>query len=130
MSVYSGRACAACGWNERERERTDACGICGAPMERARLVDAGHVYVTAAAAKKAAAQMHAAGLPRGHWGEESARRALTEALLDARMTHAATGGKPAKYRSRSRSSQLDVTASVVVEGRLAVVVAVSVRDYL
>lgn len=89
-----------------------------------RLSAAGCVFVTLAAAREAVRQM-----PALRWGEEEARRILTEALLDARLTTPATDRDPALYRARSRARQLDINARVVVEGRLAVVVAVSVRDY-
>ena len=89
------------------------------PIPGETLADAGQVYVTQAAARAYAA---AAGtLP------EEARRTLTELLLDARPLPepAATGAT--QWRHRSRTTGLDVTAHVVREGRLLVVVHVHVR---
>lgn len=57
---------------------------------------------------------------------EEARRELTELLLDARLGEE---GPPALYRARSRATQLDISARVVQEGRLLVVLAVSAREY-
>jgi hypothetical protein len=62
-------------------------------------------------------------------GDEQARRELTGMLLGARLTADAEPGRPAAYRHRSRATQIDVTARVVREGGLWVVVAASVREY-
>lgn len=88
---------------------------------RTYLHQTGTVYVTAAAART--------------YGEETglrpeeARRELTEYLLDATQTAPAQDGRPEAWRRRTRSSGVDVTARVSREGRLAVVVSVSVRGY-
>jgi hypothetical protein len=58
---------------------------------------------------------------------EGARKELTALLLDAKL---ALDGEPQTWRARSRSTQLNITATVVREGRLMVVVAANIRDYL
>lgn len=82
------------------------------------LATTGQVYVTLAAARTAAAAWRD--------GEETARRRLTELLLDARPVDVAVS--PERWRARRGSTGVDVTAHVVREGRLAVVVACTVRD--
>lgn len=81
------------------------------------LCETGTVYVTLAAARSALAE----------WGggEEHARRRLTEVLLDARAVDRTVS--PEQWRARQRSTGVDVTARIVREGRLAVVVSCSVR---
>jgi hypothetical protein len=83
-----------------------------------RLCDAGPIYVTVAAAERyaTARQMLI----------EGARKELTVVLLDAKLVR---DGEPQTWRSRSRSTQIDITATVVREGPLLVVVATNVRDY-
>jgi hypothetical protein len=85
-----------------------------------RLGETGQVYVTLAAARVYAA----------HEGLEieSARRELTEDLLDARAAGETRTGAE-RWRFRRRSAGVDISATVAREGRLAVVVAVSVRDH-
>lgn len=83
---------------------------------REHLSDVANVYVTAAAAREFGASR---GIP-----EETARRELTVLLLGAYKT--SNGG----WRRRIQSRRIDVTARVSFEGELAVVTAVSVRDYL
>ena len=85
------------------------------------LADAGQVYVTLAAAQRYAELRRL--------GVETARRELTELLLDAKCTREATPRDPAHYRARSRQTQLDISAQVAREGRMMVVVSVHVRDY-
>jgi len=89
--------------------------------DRPTLASAGQVYITLAAARTYA---QATGR-----GEEEARRELTELLLEARLRAPATVERPAEYRYRSRALRTDITARVVVEGSILVVVAVSVREY-
>lgn len=60
---------------------------------------------------------------------ETARRELLRWLLDARLTHAAVGDTPAAYRRRSRRDGVDISARVVEDEGLHVVVSVSVRSY-
>lgn len=61
--------------------------------------------------------------------DEEARRELTEQLLDARrVEQGEESGGPQLWRMRRRSTGLDVTARVAVEGKLHVVVAVNVRE--
>lgn len=83
-----------------------------------RLGQAGQVYVSLAAAREYAESERIAG-------EESARRELTELLLDARKRE----GRDGEWRLRSTKERLDLTAHVVVEGRLYVVVHVNARGY-
>jgi hypothetical protein len=59
---------------------------------------------------------------------EDARKRLTVLLLDAKQTHHAVSGNPEAWRARSRSTGIDVTARVVWEGPLAVVVSAVVRS--
>jgi hypothetical protein len=87
---------------------------------RERLGETGQVYVTYAAAATYAAEL---GLR-----PEEARRELTELLLDATRPESSAWEAPERWRRRSRSSGVDVTARVAREGRLAVVVSVSVRS--
>ena len=85
-----------------------------------RLRDTGQVQVTRLAAERYAAHD---GI-----GLEQARLDLTELLLDAtRRDDTSTGLE--RWRYRSRSDGLDITASVTREGPLAIVVGVSVREY-
>lgn len=61
---------------------------------------------------------------------ERARRELTSHLITATCTtEAPTPDGTALYRARSRATQLDISARVVAEGRLLVVVACNVRAY-
>jgi len=80
------------------------------------------VYVTMAAAQTYAA---ARGL-----AIEAARRELTEYLLEARRPEGSVQEDgPELWRFRRRSTGVDISARISREGRLAVVVAVSVRRY-
>lgn len=88
--------------------------------QRRRLGTTGHIYVTYAAAATYAAAL---GLR-----PEEARRELTELLLDATRPENAAWETPERWRRRSRNAGVDITARVAREGRLAVVVSVSVRS--
>jgi hypothetical protein len=88
--------------------------------DRPTLGSLGQVYVTLRAARDYAA---ARGLR-----EEEARREITEQILEARLTAEAVGDRPATFRRRSRTTGVDITARVVREGQLLLVVAVSVRS--
>lgn len=85
-------------------------------QRKRRLSAEGQIYVTAAAA-----QQYMADMP-GVRGIEEARRELTEIMLDAYRTE---GGA---VRARNRQRALDLSARVVQEGRLLVVVSVTCRD--
>jgi hypothetical protein len=89
-----------------------------------RLGATGNVYVTLAAARTYAEEY---GLQ-----EEEARRELTVHLLDASRpaSDQAREGGTELWRRRNRSSGIDISATVVRSGRLAVVVAVNVRDHV
>lgn len=88
------------------------------PPERPRLGAQGQIYVTLAAARQ---YLEAVDVP----GDiETARRELTELMLDARQNP----DDPGAYRARSHATGLDLSARVSVEGRLHVVVHVSVRE--
>lgn len=78
---------------------------------------AGQIVVSLAAAEQYA---DAEGID----GIEQARRELTELLIDARPT-----SEPGKWRARSRSTGLDITARVAAEGRLLIVTSVHVREH-
>lgn len=58
---------------------------------------------------------------------ETWRRELTELLLDARPLANRAASGATQWRRRSRAHSVDVTAHVVREGRLLVVVHVEVR---
>lgn len=89
-----------------------------APDPRPRLGDAGgHLYVTMAAAQRFAAF--------GGMQLEEARRQLTLLLLDAKLQRE---GEPSHWRARSRSTGLDIKATVVREGPLLVVLSCNVRE--
>lgn len=89
---------------------------------RPRLRDLGAaIFVTAAAGRTYASAVGC--------GIEEARRELTELLLDARQMAAPSALRPGSYRYRSQSLHVDISASVSIEGPLAVVVAVSARSY-
>jgi hypothetical protein len=79
----------------------------------------GNVYVTLRAAREYAA---ATSL-----GEEEARRALTELLLDARPQGERPPYESWRRRKRLAGRKLDVSAMVSREGPLAVVITVEVH---
>lgn len=82
------------------------------------LGQAGAVLVSLAAAEQYAAAEDL--------GVEDARRELTELLLDARENQAQDG----RWRARSKSSGLDLTARVARDGRLLVVTSIDARDHV
>lgn len=88
---------------------------------RERLGQTGAVYVTLAAAQQYA--------DASRLQIETARRELTEHLLDATRPESSAWESPEQWRFRRRSAGVDITARVVREGPLAVVVAISVREY-
>lgn len=93
---------------------------------RPRLSAAGQVYVTLAAARE-----YARASQRTHeepMREEEARRELTELLLDAVRVEDDTED-PERWRFRRRRDSIDISARVVRDGRLLVVVSVTARGY-
>lgn len=87
-----------------------------------RLGERGQIFVTLAAARTYAEARRLA--------PEEARRELTELLLDARCNREATDSdKTAHYRARSRTTQIDLSATVIQEGRLLLVLSAHGRDY-
>lgn len=84
----------------------------------ARLMDAGPVYVSLAAAREYARAESIVS------GDEAARRELTELLVDAKQSTTDL----AQWRFRRRADGVDITARVAREGRLLVVTSISVRD--
>ena len=88
--------------------------------DRPRLTDlAGHVYVTLAAAETYARERRLR--------IEEARRELTEQLISYGRVH--SEGPPIQVRAKSRTTQVDVSATVVREGALLVVLSAHARDY-
>jgi hypothetical protein len=86
--------------------------------ERPTLRTLGNVYVTLAAARAYARHEGC--------GEEEARRELTERMLDAKPVDRAS--QPERWRWRNRRVGLDISVQVVIEGPMAVVVHVGVRE--
>jgi hypothetical protein len=84
--------------------------------ERDRLADGDVLYVSDAAARQFADAERIVSV-------EQARRRLTELLIDATQHR----DDLSRWRARSRSSALDITARVAIEGRLLVVTHVEVR---
>jgi hypothetical protein len=87
------------------------------PVAAVRLGSVGQVYVTVAAAGRYAAF---AGMKI-----EGARRELTVLLLDAKRVR---DGEPSHWRARSRTTGLDISATVTREGPLLVVLSCNVRE--
>jgi hypothetical protein len=87
---------------------------------RPTLGETGQIYVTLAAARQF---MEGAGYQEHEL--ETARRRVTELLLDARPRQA----DPRMWRARKRSTKLDISALVEQEGRLFVVTFISVQPY-
>jgi hypothetical protein len=90
-----------------------------ADASRPTLGESGQIFVTYAAARRF--------IEPGGFKEhetEAARRALTELLLDARQ--APNGGT---WRTRKRSTKLDISAVVEPEGRLLVVTYIDAHPY-
>jgi hypothetical protein len=90
-----------------------------AEPERPTLSETGQIYVTHAAAR---GWVEAAGYKEHE--VESARRELTELLLDARQQP-----DPRMWRARKRSTKWDISAIVEHEGRLLVVTFISAQRY-
>ena len=89
-----------------------------AEASRPTLGESGQIFVTVAAARRF--------VEPGGFKEhetEAARRALTELLIDARQHHSGT------WRTRKRSTKLDISAVVAPEGRLLIVTHVEVHPY-
>lgn len=84
---------------------------------RQTLAEIGQIYVSLAAAREFA---RAERITDG----EAARRELTELLLDARQSP----HDPSLWRMRRRSTGLDISARIKIEGRLYVVTTIGVRD--
>jgi len=91
-----------------------------ADVSRPTLSETGPIYVTQAAARQFLAV-------RGYQDHEieTARRELTELLLDAKQQPSVAH----MWRARKRSTKLDITAIVKQEGRLLVVTFISVQPY-
>lgn len=87
--------------------------------DRPRLGTLGQIYVTLTAAERYAEEQRLR--------PEEARRELTELLLDARVQEE---GQTMRVRARSRTTQIDVSATVVREGRLLVVTSIHSREHL
>ena len=86
------------------------------------LADTGQIYVTYAAARS---YIEHSGLR-----EEEARRELTRLLCRATQRNRGPSETAAElWRYRSRTEAVDISARVVREPPLAIVVAISVRDY-
>jgi hypothetical protein len=86
---------------------------------RPTLGETGQIFVTYAAAKKF--------IEPGGYKEhevEAARRALTELLIDARQQP-----NRGTWRTRKRSTKLDISAVVEPEGRLLVVTFIDAQPY-
>lgn len=81
------------------------------------LADQGIVYISHAAAVTYARDQDL--------GTEEARRELTELLADAKQSQT----DPDKWRFRSRTESIDITALVARDGRLLVVTVVEARRY-
>lgn len=90
---------------------------------RLKLRERGNVYVTLAALDAYLDFLD------GSPGDEEARRELTRYACDATLREESTPGRPALYRYRSRSVDLDLSLRVVDEPPLAIVVALDARRY-
>lgn len=90
-----------------------------AEVSRPTLGQTGQIFVTYAAARSFIG-------PGGYQEHEveAARRALTELLIDARQQ-----GEPHSWRTRKRSTKLDISAIVQSEGRLLVVTHILAQPY-
>lgn len=86
---------------------------------RTHLGETGQIYVTHRAAEQYA-----------RWRDvelEAGRQELTAYLVEAAPSD--TAQTPERWRYRRNSTRIDITARVVRDGPLAVVVAVTVRGY-
>ena len=91
-----------------------------AEASRPTLGQTGQIFVTYAAARSF--------IGPGGFQEhevEAARRALTDLLIDARQHQ----GDPHSWRTRKRSTKLDISAIVQPEGRLLVVTHILAQPY-
>lgn len=88
--------------------------------ERRSLGETGQILVTQRAAREYAAA-------RGGLGDEQARRELTELLIDAKPQPSRNQPPYESWRFRRRSAGVELCASVSREGRLAVIVSVTVQ---
>ena len=86
---------------------------------RPRLGTVGQVYVSLAAAEQ---YQRALGM---RMQIEESLRDLTELLLDAKESQTISGS----WRMRSRGEALDISARVVREGRLMIVVSCEAREH-
>jgi len=98
-------------WDDRAHTAVEAL-----PKPRVTLAQTGALFVTHAAAERYA---EFSGLLI-----EGARKELTALLLDAWLVKS---GEPQSWRYRSARKRLDISATIVREGRLFVVVSVNVR---
>lgn len=89
------------------------------------LYETGEIYVTPGAVDTYAGWLDRLGL---RMSRTEAQADLAELLRDA---YRVTGDTetPERWRYRRSSERIDVTARVVREGRMAVIVSVSVRGY-
>ena len=94
--------------------------------DRIRLGQTGHVYVTLAAAEQYA-EAHRLGLQI-----ERARKELTVLLLRASRPEGDQDRDRGRetWRRRSKSEDIDITATIVREGPLAVVVGINARAWV
>jgi len=90
-----------------------------AEASRPTLGETGQIFVTYAAARLF---MEPAGYQEHE--VEAARRALTDLLIDARQQT-----DPQSWRTRKRSTKLDISAIIQPEGRLLVVTHVLAQPY-
>lgn len=88
-------------------------------VDRSTAPNAAPMFVSLAAGKQ---YLHQAGYRQE--AIETARRDLTEILLDARPSQT----DPTLWRARRRSSGVDISARVVQEGRLLIVTVVNARE--
>lgn len=84
------------------------------------LGETGQIHITQAALRRWLAAS-------GAEGPEAARGELLELLYDARAVDREVA--PERWRARSRAHGWDVSATVVREGRRAVVVSLNARPY-
>jgi hypothetical protein len=111
-------------------------GLPGDPCPPDTLGARGQIYVTINAAKGYLDGLRAIGSadhllqdPSTMIRLETARRELTRRMMTAICTREAVGRELAQYRSRSRTTQLDIAATVIEEDGLFVVTRANVRAY-
>lgn len=115
-------------------------GSVQAPVQASRplLGARGQIYVTLSAARTYLQDRMALPDPPARFTRpqseiarlEVARRELTALLITATCAREPTAGATAKYRARSRATQLDVSANVAEQDGLLVVVSAGVREYV